>query len=169
MLNLTNLLLGFPIVDHYCCLFLQNSLTSGDICGMVLGPGCGQGASRPLDWALDIPELDVVPPYKPPPAPSDGPVTRILQLSDLHIQANYSIGQSTHCVVVTTCLCTPGSPTECDFPLCCSADLEASNPSDPGAGYWGAYSCDTPPWTLETTLAHIKVRLVITDIMIWRQ
>ena len=71
---------------------------------MVLGPGCGQGASRPLDWALDIPELDVVPPYKPPPAPSDGPVTRILQLSDLHIQTNYSIGQSTHCVVVTTCL-----------------------------------------------------------------
>ena len=59
----------------------------------------------------------------------------------------------------------PGSPTECDFPLCCSADLEASDPSDPGAGHWGAYSCDTPPWTLESTLAHIKVRLVITHIM----
>ena len=73
--------------------FLQNSLTSGDICGLVLGSGCSQGASRPTDWALDIPDLDNVPPYAPPPAPSDGPVTRILQLSDLHIQANYSIGQ----------------------------------------------------------------------------
>ena len=73
--------------------FLQNSLTSGDICGLVLGSRCSQGASRPTDWALDIPDLDNVPPYAPPPAPSDGPVTRILQLSDLHIQANYSTGQ----------------------------------------------------------------------------
>ena len=69
---------------------------------MVLGSGCSQGASRPTDWSLDIPELDKVPPYTPPPAPSSGPVTRILQLSDLHIQANYSIGQcdlhSTHVI-----------------------------------------------------------------------
>ena len=74
----------------------QNSLTSGDICGMVLGPGCSQGASRPTDWTLDIPELDNVPPLAPPPLPSPGPVTRILQLSDLHVQANYSIGQFVH-------------------------------------------------------------------------
>ena len=60
---------------------------------------------------------------------------------------------------------TPGSPSECDYPLCCTAGLEASDPGDPGAGHWGSYSCDTPPWTLDTTLAHIKVRLVITDIV----
>ena len=129
----------------------------------MLGSGCSQGASRPTDWALDIPDLDNVPPYAPPPAPSDGPVTRILQLSDLHIQANYSIGKYTLCRGHH--VFTPGSPSECDYPLCCTAGLEASDPGDPGAGHWGSYSCDTPPWTLETTLAHIKVRLVITYIV----
>ena len=56
----------------------------------------------------------------------------------------------------------------CDYPLCCTADLDTSDPGDPGAGHWGAYTCDTPPWTLDTSLAHIKVgcSVMLSDCLI---
>ena len=72
---------------------LQDTLTSGDICGMVLGPACSAGASRPTHWALDSPTLDTPAPFIPPPSPSGAPLTKILHLSDLHVHVNYSIGE----------------------------------------------------------------------------
>ena len=48
-----------------------------------------------------------------------------------------------------------GSATKCKYPVCCLSDLDKGN-GDSGAGYWGDYTCDLPPWTLDTTLAHIK-------------
>ena len=60
---------------------------------MVLGPSCAQGSSR-FDWSLDIPDLDNIPPYKPPKVPTNlEKVSKVLQISDPHIQVNYSIGR----------------------------------------------------------------------------
>ena len=39
--------------------------------------------------------------------------------------------------------------------MCCTDNLDHGD-GDPGAGYWGAYACDTPTWTLDATLANIK-------------
>ena len=122
-------------------LSVQNSLTSGDICGMLLGDSCSQDASQATDWTLDLPELDLTPPYNPPAPPAWDTVThktKVLHLSDLHVQLNYTVG----------------SPSTCSYPICCTSDL-AKNAHSPPARYWGEYACDLPPWTLEASLASI--------------
>ena len=122
-------------------LSVQNSLTSGDICGMLLGDSCSQDASQATDWTLDLPELDLTPPYNPPATPAWDTVThktKVLHLSDLHVQLNYTVG----------------SPSTCSSPICCTSDL-AKNAHSPPARYWGEYACDLPPWTLEASLASI--------------
>ena len=59
----------------------------------MLGPSCSEGASRKTDWKLDIPDLDNVPPYSPPIPPLNVKnFSKILHLSDLHVQKNYTIG-----------------------------------------------------------------------------
>ena len=128
----------------------ENSVTSGDICGMILGPDCSGGSSSHDDWSLDIPELDQVPPYVPPPVP-DQPwnVSKILHLSDLHVHLNYSVGAA----------------SQCDYPICCMNHLDQVS-DDEGAGYWGDYSCDLPPWTLDETLSHIRTNHPDLDMII---
>lgn len=90
---------------------------------------------------LDIPDLDNVRPYQPPALPSSPvPVSRVLHLSDLHLQLNYSVG----------------APVDCGYPICCLPGLGSSEvETGPGAEHWGEYSCDLPPWTLDATLKHI--------------
>ena len=57
---------------------------------MILGSSCSSGASRQTNWTLHIPDLDTGPPYQPPSLPTGPvPVSRVLQLSDLHLQLNY--------------------------------------------------------------------------------
>ena len=68
------------------------------------------------------------------------PVSRVLHLSDLHLQLNYSVG----------------APVDCGYPICCLPGLGSSEvETGPGAEHWGEYSCDLPPWTLDATLKHI--------------
>ena len=54
------------------------------------------------------------------------------------------------CIITEVLIICPGSPAECDYPLCCSPGQARAGA---GAGRWGEYTCDTPPWTLEATLA----------------
>lgn len=128
----------------------NGTISSGDICGLVLGPSCSQGSSDP-DWSLDIPDLDNVPAYNPPQVPDYiANVTKILHLSDVHVQMNYSIG----------------SPTKCDYPLCCLSFLNRTDSADGGAKYWGDYACDLPPWSLDSTLANIKTNHPDIDMIL---
>ena len=84
------------------------------------------------------------------------------------------------CIITEVLIICPGSPAECDYPLCCSpGQARAGAGAGAGAGRWGEYTCDTPPWTLEATLAHIRdtqpdldLVLVTGDLPahdIWRQ
>ena len=107
----------------------------------TIGSSCSSGASRETNWRLDIADIDNVPAYQPPVLPSSPvPVSRVLQLSDLHLQLNYSVG----------------APVHCRYPICCLPGLPSTErETDPGAEYWGEYTCDLPPWTLDATLKHI--------------
>ena len=95
-------------------------------------PPAGPWTSPPWTW---------LPPYTPPPTPTWDSLThktKVLHLSDLHVQLNYSVG----------------SPSECHYPVCCTPGLP-SHPPSPPARFWGEYACDLPPWTLEASLANI--------------
>ena len=110
----------------------------------TIGSSCSSGASRQTNWRLDIADLDNVPPYQPPALPSSPvPMSRVLHLSDLHLQLNYSVG----------------APVKCRYPICCLLGLTTSEEEEeeagPGADHWGEYTCDLPPWTLDATLKQI--------------
>lgn len=65
---------------------------------------------------------------------------KIVLLSDLHLDFDY----------------TPGSANHCDKVLCCRSD--SGTPSDPkdAAGFWGDYNCDLPLWTFQEVLKQIR-------------
>lgn len=69
------------------------------------------------------------------PTPS---VTRILHLSDLHLDLLYD----------------EGSPVFCDHPHCCRHAFGDPGPGEEAAGHWGALAhCDIPVHTLEDLLS----------------
>lgn len=68
------------------------------------------------------------------------PTSKILHLTDIHLDLSYTVGTN----------------TDCGRPMCCSNDTEMAPSEDLAAGYWGSYSCDVPTWTLEDMLNHIK-------------
>jgi len=120
----------------------NNTLQPGDICGMLLGSSCSRGASHVTNWTLNLPTLNLPPPSPPHTTPAWDSVkkkTKVLHISDLHVQLNYSIG----------------SPSTCKYPLCCSKDLPRHPHHPRPARYWGEYMCDLAPWTLEAALANI--------------
>ncbi|NWV69945.1 ASM phosphodiesterase, partial [Malurus elegans] len=74
------------------------------------------------------------PPVPPPPG---APTARILFLTDLHWDRQY----------------TPGSAAACPDPLCCRG---APRDGPGAAGFWGSYSkCDLPLHTIDALLAQL--------------
>ncbi|NWR59894.1 ASM phosphodiesterase, partial [Bucorvus abyssinicus] len=74
------------------------------------------------------------PPVPPPPG---APTARILFLTDLHWDRQY----------------TAGSEVACPDPLCCRG---AARPGPGGAGFWGDYGkCDLPLRTIDSLLAQL--------------
>lgn len=95
-------------------------------------------------------------PSQPVSIPSFGPtahstsLTRILIISDIHIDLAY----------------TPGSEAVCNQPQCCRPIY-----TDPGnvtlpAGYWGTdTNCDVPKWTIEAVLE--SASKLQPDLVLW--
>ena len=67
------------------------------------------------------------------------PTTKVLHISDVHLDLSYKIGTN----------------TDCGLPLCCMNFTEMADDPDKSAGYWGAYYCDLPVWTFENMLSQI--------------
>ena len=91
--------------------------------------------------SLDIPDLDNEPLTPPPKWPkTSNKTSKILHLSDPHVQLDYTIGASNSCGKV----------------ICCSSSDPI--PTDPTkqAGKFGDYKCDLPLNTLDTILAHAR-------------
>ncbi|XP_014677717.1 PREDICTED: sphingomyelin phosphodiesterase-like [Priapulus caudatus] len=118
---------------------LELSLSSSQICGIIVGPQCSSDADPFQSWSIDLPHTKK-PPVEPIPTPKpDAPKLRVLHLTDIHFDPFY----------------LPGSNAECNHPLCCREGSPKAGSE--GAGKWGDYrNCDMPMWTLQKALEHIS-------------
>ena len=64
---------------------------------------------------------------------------KILHLSDIHIDQEY----------------TEGLNANCSEPLCCRPPDSATAPHGRPAGHWGDHNCDLPLCTLDNLLEHL--------------
>ncbi|XP_015672780.1 sphingomyelin phosphodiesterase [Protobothrops mucrosquamatus] len=117
--------------------WVRSILRPAEICGLLVGAQCGHWDIY-SSWNITLPKTPK-PPVRPPvPPPPSAPTARLLFLTDLHWDRQY----------------TPGSDPNCKDPLCC----RGGQPRGPGAGYWGSYSkCDLPLHTLENLLQHLAL------------
>ncbi|XP_062983832.1 sphingomyelin phosphodiesterase [Elgaria multicarinata webbii] len=132
-----------PVCHEIIHLFEQDVLTAwtrsvlrpAEICGLLVGTHCGHWDIF-SGWNVTLPETPK-PPVRPPvPPPPGSPTARVLFLTDLHWDRDY----------------TPGSDPLCKDPLCC----RGGRPRGAGAGHWGTYGkCDLPLHTLENLLQHV--------------
>ena len=63
---------------------------------------------------------------------------KILQLTDVHLDVNYTVGTN----------------ADCGLPLCCRDGVPETDQD--AAGLFGHYKCALPPLALDALLAHIK-------------
>uniref|UniRef100_A0A8D0BBM4 Sphingomyelin phosphodiesterase n=1 Tax=Salvator merianae TaxID=96440 RepID=A0A8D0BBM4_SALMN len=115
--------------------WIHSVMRPAEICGLLVGSQCGHWDIY-SDWNVTLPDTPK-PPVRPPiPPPPGAPTARVLFLTDLHWDRDYS----------------PGSDPACKDPLCC----RGGQPKGQGAGYWGTYGrCDLPLHTLESLLQHL--------------
>jgi len=113
-------------------------IRAGEVCAAILGVGCGAWEEI-NDWTVDLPEgkPEVETPVLPP---ADSPVTKILHITDLHLDLTYTIGNN----------------ADCGLPMCCGNTSGVAPTPESAAGYWGSYLCDLPTWTFRHMLEHIR-------------
>uniref|UniRef100_UPI00398EAFBA sphingomyelin phosphodiesterase n=1 Tax=Pristiophorus japonicus TaxID=55135 RepID=UPI00398EAFBA len=120
--------------------WINSILKPSEICGLLLGIDCGRWDIY-SDWNVTLPDTPK-PPVVPPKAPRpSAPVTRVLFLTDIHWDKEYS----------------PGTDPDCKDPLCCRRGSGLPPRYRKGAGKWGEYSkCDLPLRTIENLLQHLR-------------
>jgi len=142
----------FHIEDHEVCkgaihnyvpglqyIFENRRVTGQEVCAIVLNNGCGN-ASHVNDWTVALPSV-AKPEVVTPTLPEEGaPTSRILHLSDVHMDLSYEIG----------------AMAACDLPNCCMNVTGQADTPENAAQYWGDYRCDLPFWTFRHILEHIK-------------
>ncbi|UYV61789.1 SMPD1 [Cordylochernes scorpioides] len=126
-------------------------LTPDEICGLVLGPVCGEVRNPFEGWNVTMspfPKPPVTPPTPPKP---NAPVLKVLHLSDTHFDPYYK----------------EGNDADCGEPLCCRIQDGPAPTPERAAGKWGDYrDCDTPLRTLEHMLQNIARNHKI-DYVLW--
>uniref|UniRef100_A0A0N4ZDK1 Sphingomyelin phosphodiesterase n=1 Tax=Parastrongyloides trichosuri TaxID=131310 RepID=A0A0N4ZDK1_PARTI len=136
--------------------FLTHAIvTPAEICGAFI-KDCGV-SENPFDdiWPFEIPGGK--------PAPQPFPVVknpmkklRVLHLTDIHIDRNYSVGSEANCgykkLINTDAFCCRVYPDDKEEDVR-TVDKEKSVP----AGYWGSpYKCDIPFRTFINAMEHIS-------------
>jgi len=138
-----------PIIE-YIILNREPWITAGEICGAVVGPGCGKWEEI-NDWTIDIPEKEskqsVNKVFGPP---QDDNVMKVLHITDIHIDLTYTIGNE----------------AKCQLPMCCGNTSGIASSEETSAGYWGDYNCDIPAWSYRRMLEHIQAEHNLDYIMI---
>lgn len=125
-------------------------LSPSEVCGSLFGPTCAHRRDPDEFWNVTVPGKK--PPVKPVPPPKPGsPVSRVLQLSDIHLDHLYR----------------EGTNPDCGEPLCCRSNDGTPAPGKRKAGKYGDYSCDIPPITFETMLQHINKTHQDIDYALW--
>ncbi|GFO01813.1 sphingomyelin phosphodiesterase [Plakobranchus ocellatus] len=127
-------------------------LSPDEVCGIVVGPNCGD-PYNPLDnWNVTFPNVPQPAPVPPIPPKPGSPTLRVLHLSDTHYDAHYKAG----------------SNANCGEPLCCRQDDGVPANTSDGAGKFGDYrNCDTPLWTLENMLQKLSAEKDTFDFIYW--
>lgn len=91
---------------------------------------------------------------KPAPKPAvTRPAFKVLHLTDLHTDLEY----------------TEGALASCEEPFCCRPESGPA-PSDPtqAALYWGTFAkCDVPLRTVDALLADSKTKVGDIDMIVW--
>lgn len=117
------------------------------LCGVV-SPDCN-GADNPLlgNWTVQIPGNK--PPVQPWPIPQPhAPKLRVLHLTDIHIDRNYSIGSEANCTSLANMFG--------QLKLCCRRYPTDMPPYSQPAGQWGTVAhCDIPWPTFVNAMQHI--------------
>ncbi|XP_065838310.1 sphingomyelin phosphodiesterase-like [Oscarella lobularis] len=125
---------------------LDTNLTAEELCGRAVGPSCANVSGQ--NWTVSLSDVPK-PPVRPPVTPkSNAPKLRILYLSDVHVDLNY----------------TEELDPNCGEPLCCRPPNKFVGKG--GAGKWGDYSCDCPLATMESLLDFIKNNIEF-DFVYW--
>ncbi|XP_069748409.1 sphingomyelin phosphodiesterase isoform X2 [Narcine bancroftii] len=120
--------------------WIDSILKPSEICGLLLGSDCGHWDIYSA-WNVTLPDTPKPPVVPPKPPRAGAPVTRVLFLTDIHWDKDY----------------TPGSNPDCQDPLCCRSGSGPVPPHQRGAGQWGEYSkCDLPLRTIENLLQHLQ-------------
>ncbi|XP_062910870.1 sphingomyelin phosphodiesterase [Mobula hypostoma] len=129
--------------------WVNSILKPSEICGLLVGSDCGHWDIY-SDWSVPLPGTPK-PPVVPPKPPHPGaPVTRVLFLTDIHWDRDY----------------TEGSNPDCRDPLCCRPGSGRPLSHQRGAGRWGEYSkCDLPLCTIENLLQHLQSEHF--DVVYW--
>uniref|UniRef100_A0A1X7UA88 Saposin B-type domain-containing protein n=1 Tax=Amphimedon queenslandica TaxID=400682 RepID=A0A1X7UA88_AMPQE len=124
--------------DEVLYVFDHTALSTREICGTILNNKCGT-IYDPLNqqWNVTIPGGK--PPIKPYQPPKVNITNRILHISDIHWDPQY----------------TPGLQAQCDEPLCCRPPIPKGE-SNNSAGYWGEPLCDLPMQTLINLMEHFN-------------
>eukprot|EP00794_Sanderia_malayensis_P011730 gene11730-12950_t len=132
-------------------------VTPNDICGTILGPSCADAGSAYGPWNITIPARKGRMQGEGPTRQSIRnrkatlPISKVLQISDTHVDRLYM----------------EGANTECGEPLCCrKTDGKAPKGVIP-AGKFGYYNCDTPEVTLNGLFQHIQDTHKDLDYIIW--
>ncbi|XP_051973403.1 sphingomyelin phosphodiesterase-like [Xyrauchen texanus] len=114
-------------------------LWPSEACALLVGPACGHFDIY-APWNVSLPGVPK-PPVTPPTPPKQGsPKSRILFLTDIHWDAEY----------------TEGSVVDCKEPLCCRNESGRASWKHHGAGHWGTYGkCDLPLRTVENLLQNV--------------
>ncbi|KAJ3657707.1 hypothetical protein Zmor_009492 [Zophobas morio] len=121
------------ILDNY------PDLTSNRICGSVLQTlGCPKGDA--YEWSINLPSGNS--PDRPKPNDTTDSF-KILQLSDIHYDPNY----------------TPNGNAECGEPICCQEDQGEAPSEEAACGYWTDYRDADVPWHLvEETIRQVNTQ-----------
>ncbi|XP_035688597.1 sphingomyelin phosphodiesterase-like [Branchiostoma floridae] len=160
----TKLCILFHVEDKTVCTYIVQlfkheiltvidklALSPKEACGLIVHD-CGSPYDPTSFWNITLPNTPK-PPVTPPKPPKPGaPVSRVLFLSDVHVDLLYK----------------PGANVDCGEPLCCRANSPAGKGGPKPAGKWGDYRyCDTPLWTMENLLQHLAQKQSQFDYAIW--
>ncbi|XP_019855307.1 PREDICTED: sphingomyelin phosphodiesterase-like [Amphimedon queenslandica] len=125
--------------DEVLYVFDHTALSTREICGTILNNKCGT-IYDPLNqqWNVTIPGGK--PPIKPYQPPKVNITNKILHISDIHWDPQY----------------TPGLQAQCDEPLCCRPPIPKGE-SNNSAGFWGdPRQCDLPMQTLLNLIEYLN-------------
>ncbi|KAM9455654.1 sphingomyelin phosphodiesterase [Clarias gariepinus] len=125
--------------DDFIRALQESFLWPSEVCAILVGPSCGHFDIY-APWNITLPRIPK-PPVVPPSPPKPGsPQSRVLFLTDIHWDAEYS----------------EGSAADCKQPLCCRNRSGRANWRHRAAGHWGTYSkCDLPLRTIENLLQNV--------------